>query len=133
MACKPPGLREISASKGIGAKICFDAAKAGWACAVNFASDAPGAARVVATIEEAGGTVIAAKADISNADGVSIMFKAVDEAFDPVTGVVKNAGTMGSQGRAEDLDVARTCRLLRWIHSALYLQQRSFGAHVQGP
>ena len=53
------------ASKGIGAKICIEAAKAGWACVVNFASDAEGAARVVATIEDAGGTAIALKADVA--------------------------------------------------------------------
>ncbi len=99
------------ASKGIGAKICIEAAKAGWACVVNFASDAEGAARVVATIEDAGGTAIALKADVANAQEIAAMFAEVDDKLGPVTGLVNNAGTMGSQGRVEDLDVARSRRL----------------------
>ena len=99
------------ASKGIRAMICIEAAKTGWACAVNFATDAEGAARVVSTIEDAGGKAIAVKADVANAEEVATMFAEVDEKLGPVTGLVNNAGTMGSQGRVEDLDVERSRRL----------------------
>lgn len=99
------------ASKGIGARVCIDAASKGWACAVNYASDAEGAARVVATIQGAGGTAVAVGADVSDPDQVAAMFREVDGELGPVTGLVNNAGTMGSQGRVEDLDVARSRRL----------------------
>jgi NAD(P)-dependent dehydrogenase (short-subunit alcohol dehydrogenase family) len=49
------------ASKGIGARICVDAARQGWACAVNYASDAEGAADTVRAIEQAGGTAMAVR------------------------------------------------------------------------
>jgi NAD(P)-dependent dehydrogenase (short-subunit alcohol dehydrogenase family) len=99
------------ASKGIGAKICIEAAKTGWACAVNFASDAEGAARVVSTINDTGGTAIGIQADVADEAQVASMFAEVDKRLGPVTGLVNNAGTMGSQGRVEELDVARSRRL----------------------
>ena len=99
------------ASKGIGAKICVDAAKAGWACAVNYASDAAGAQRVVAEIEQSGGKAIAVQADVASPEDVVELFKIVDAQLGPVTGLVNNAGTMGSQGRCEDLDAAKSRRL----------------------
>lgn len=99
------------ASKGIGARICIDAAKAGWACAINYASDATGAQRVVAEIEQSGGKAVAVQADVADPNGVADMFAFVDAQLGPVTGLVNNAGTMGSQGRCEDLDVVRSRRL----------------------
>ena len=99
------------ASKGIGAKICVDAAKAGWACAVNYASDEAGAQRVVAEIEQTGGQAIAVQADVNSAEDVVGMLKIVDAQLGPLTGLVNNAGTMGSQGRCEDLEAAKSRRL----------------------
>lgn len=99
------------ASKGIGAKICIEAAREGWACAVNYASDAVGAERVVSEITEAGGSAIAVQADVSDPAAVAVMFETVDSQLGSVTGLVNNAGTMGSQGRVEDLDVESSRRL----------------------
>ena len=99
------------ASKGIGAKICIDAAKAGWACAVNYASDATGAKRVVTEIEQSGGKAVAVQADVADPKAVSEMFAFVDTQLGPTTGLVNNAGIMGSQGRCEDLDVVKSRRL----------------------
>ena len=39
------------------------------------------------------------------------MFNTVDRQLGPVSGLVNNAGTMGSQGRVEDLDAERSRRL----------------------
>lgn len=99
------------ASKGIGARICIEAAKEGYDCAVNYASDAKGAERVVAEIEAAGGTAIAVQADVADPKAVAAMFDTVDRQLGPVSGLVNNAGTMGSQGRVEDLDAERSRRL----------------------
>ena len=100
------------ASKGIGARICVRAAQAGWQCAVNYASDAEGAGHVVSTIKAQGGKAIAIQADVADPKQVAEMFAETDDQLGPVTGLVNNAGTMGSQGRVEDLDVARSRRLL---------------------
>lgn len=112
------------ASRGIGARICVDAARQGWACAVNYASDAEGAADTVRAIEKAGGTAIAVQADVADADQVAAMFAQVDDRLGPVTGLVNNAGTMGSQGRVEDLDVARTGRLFEVNTLGLFICAR---------
>ena len=99
------------ASKGIGAKICMDAARKGWACAVNYASDASGAACVVSEIEHIGGSAVAIQADVADPVHVAEMFAETDAKLGPVTGLVNNAGTMGSTGRVDDLDVSATKRL----------------------
>ena len=53
------------AAKGIGAGIAKAMAAAGASVVVNFASDRPGAERVVADIKAAGGNAFAAQANVS--------------------------------------------------------------------
>lgn len=98
-------------SKGIGAEICRRAAKQGWACSVNYASDAAGANVVVSEITEMGSRGLAVQADAANPDQVSTMFKQVDAELSAVTGLVNNAGVMGSTGRVEELDADKSRRL----------------------
>ena len=95
-------------SRGIGAAICRLGAGRGWAVCVNYASSAGEAAGVVADIEGAGGRAIAVQADVSKPREVEAMFQQVDEALGPVTGLVNNAGIMGSGGPVEDLDAEKT-------------------------
>ena len=99
------------ASRGIGAEICRLGAAQGWDVAVNYAVSADKAAGVVEEIRNAGGRAIAVQGDVADAAQVEAMFRRVDEALGPVTGLVNNAGTMGSQGPVDELDVTATTRL----------------------
>jgi NAD(P)-dependent dehydrogenase (short-subunit alcohol dehydrogenase family) len=98
-------------SKGIGAEICRRAAGRGWACCVNYASDASGANNIVSEIRDQGGSGIAVQADVADPDQVSAMFEVVDAELGSVTGLVNNAGVMGSTGRVEELDAEKSRRL----------------------
>ncbi len=98
-------------SRGIGAAICRIGAERGWAVCVNYASSAEEADGVVADIEAAGGRAIAVQADVSRPDDVATMFRQVDGALGPVTGLVNNAGIMGSGGRVEALEADKTRRM----------------------
>lgn len=99
------------ASRGIGAAICRQAVPMGWSCAVNFAGDERGARRVVSEIAGMGGRAIAVRADVADPGQVEAMFDEVDRRLGPVSGLVNNAGTMGSTGRVEALDPDRSRRL----------------------
>ncbi len=95
-------------SRGIGAAICRLGAGRGWAVCVNYASSTEEAAGVVADIEGAGGRAIAVQADVSKPREVEAMFQQVDEVLGPVTGLVNNAGIMGSSGPVQELDAEKT-------------------------
>ncbi len=98
-------------SRGIGAGICTLAAKRGWSVAVNYASDEEAATAVVAEIEAGGGKAIAVQANVSDEKQVEMLFEVVDRDLGPVTGLVNNAGIMGSGGPVDELDVAATRRM----------------------
>lgn len=99
-------------SRGIGGEICRLAGKRGWAVCVNYTTGAEQATNVVSHIEGEGGRAIAVQADISDPDSVERMFQKVDQELGQVTGLVNNAGIMGSTGRIEELDPVKTLRLL---------------------
>ena len=95
-------------SRGIGAEICRLGAQRGWAVCVNYASSADEAQGVVAEIEGAGGQAIAVRADVSVPRDVETLFERVDVELGPVTGLVNNAGSMGSGGPVDELGAERT-------------------------
>jgi NAD(P)-dependent dehydrogenase (short-subunit alcohol dehydrogenase family) len=95
-------------SRGIGAQICRLGAQQGWVVCVNYASSADEARGVVAEIEGAGGRAIGVRADVSVSQDVETLFDRVDVEFGPVTGLVNNAGVMGSGGPVDELDAERT-------------------------
>jgi 3-oxoacyl-[acyl-carrier protein] reductase len=82
------------ASRGIGAAIAERLAADGFTVAVNYAGGAADAEALVARIEAAGGTAIAAQADVSDANAVARMFDAAEAAFGGVDVLVNNAGIM---------------------------------------
>jgi NAD(P)-dependent dehydrogenase (short-subunit alcohol dehydrogenase family) len=98
-------------SRGIGAEICRLGAQRGLAVCVNYASSADDAQGVVAEIEGAGGQAIAVRADVSVPQDVKSLFEKVDVELGPVTGLVNNAGVMGSGGTVDELDAERTRRM----------------------
>lgn len=79
-------------SKGIGAAIAKELAKAGATVAVNYATDQAGADAVVKEIADANGGAIAIRGDVSNSDDVRRLFAEVAEAFGSLDILVNNAG-----------------------------------------
>ncbi len=98
-------------SRGIGAQICRLGAQRGWVVCVNYTSSADEAQGVVAEIEGAGGQAIAVRADVSVPQDVETLFERVEVELGPVTGLVNNAGIMGSGGPVDELDAERTQRM----------------------
>ena len=66
-------------SRGIGAKLCGMAAEKGPTVCVNYTSSREEAERVVADIEQAGGSAIAVQANVAVEAGVENLFAIVDE------------------------------------------------------
>ena len=80
------------ASKGIGAGIALELARAGAAVIVNYASDKNGADSTVRSIVGGGGKSIAIQGDVSNSADVMRIFNRVANAFGSIDILVNNAG-----------------------------------------
>lgn len=77
---------------GIGRAICLRLARDGFTVVSVYARSADGAAQTVATIEAAGGTASALRADITREEDVLALFAAVRERHGRVDVVINNAG-----------------------------------------
>lgn len=94
------------ASRGIGRAIATTLAAAGQAVVVGYAGNEAAAKEVVDEITAAGGSAIAARADVAAEDEVSAMFDLAVETFGGVDVVVNSAGKLALSPIAElDLDV----------------------------
>ncbi|CAA9568224.1 MAG: 3-oxoacyl-[acyl-carrier protein] reductase [uncultured Thermomicrobiales bacterium] len=82
-------------SKGIGRGIAEAFGAAGAHVAVNYRTDADGAAEVCAAIEATGGTALAVQADVADPVAVGGLFEAVDRDLGPLDILVNNAGQSG--------------------------------------
>ena len=80
------------ASRGIGRAIALTLAAAGAKVAINYARSSDAAAAVVGEIQAAGGEAIARQADVSQADQVDALIKAVLEKWGQIDILVNNAG-----------------------------------------
>ncbi|HTM49916.1 MAG TPA: 3-oxoacyl-ACP reductase family protein [Bryobacteraceae bacterium] len=80
------------ASKGIGKGIALELARCGCDVAVNYHSDAAGAAAAVAEITALGRKAFAVKANVGIAPDVDRMFAEVDAGFSRLDILVNNAG-----------------------------------------
>lgn len=98
-------------SRGIGKSISLAAGRAGWNVVVNHASSEESAASVAQQIMDAGGQALVEQADVSNEQEVARMFDRGAKELGPVTGLVNNAGTMGSNGTVDEMDVDSTRRM----------------------
>lgn len=100
-------------SRGIGAAVARDAARAGWRVAVNYVSNDEAANRVVAGITAAGGEAFAIKGDVGSEADILAMFEAVDARWGRLDGLFNNAGIVGRKARVEDLSASRIEEMLR--------------------
>jgi len=98
-------------SRGIGAGICRLAGERGWSVCVNFTAAEEAAASVVQEIKAAGGQAISVQGDVANEEDVERVFQQATDRLGPVTGLVNNAGIMGSGGRVDELDRELTRRM----------------------
>jgi 3-oxoacyl-[acyl-carrier protein] reductase len=80
------------ASKGIGAEIAHDLARAGAAVVVNYSSSKSGADKIVAEIEKSGGKAVAIGANLSKPEEARQLIARAKEAFGRVDVLVNNAG-----------------------------------------
>jgi NAD(P)-dependent dehydrogenase (short-subunit alcohol dehydrogenase family) len=98
-------------SRGIGAATALLAARAGYAVAVNFASQGAAASAVVQQIGAAGGRAIAVQADVGVESDVMAMFDAIDAQFGRLDALVNNAGVVDHTSRVDAMTVARLQRM----------------------
>jgi 3-oxoacyl-[acyl-carrier protein] reductase len=80
------------ASRGIGRAIAMRLAGDGFAVAVNYATNAELADDVVAAIGDAGGSALAVRGNMADADDVTATFARVEHDLGPVSVLVNNAG-----------------------------------------
>lgn len=99
------------ASRGIGAETARQAARLGWAVAVNYRSDAESAEAVVADIVNDGGRALAVQADVAVETDVLRMFESVDSRLGRLTALVNNAGVVDRKSRVDAMSAERLQRM----------------------
>ncbi len=108
-------------ARGIGAATATALAAAGWPVAVNYRSDAEGAAELVASIEAAGGRALAIGADVTEPEQVAVLFDRVEEELGRVLVLVNNAGlradNLAPQLAAEEWDAVLETNLSAAFHT----------------
>jgi len=100
-------------SRGIGAAICRQAAQAGYRVAVNYASSAEAADKVVADIKAAGGDALAVQGDVGSESDILAMFDIIDHTYGPLDALVNNAGVVDIKQRVDEYSLDRLERMFR--------------------
>jgi len=98
-------------SRGIGAATARLAAGRGYTVCVNYRRNRAAADEVVAAIAAAGGTAIAAGADVASEAEVVRLFEKVAAELGPIRVLVNNAGILERQARVDEMDAARLDRV----------------------
>jgi NAD(P)-dependent dehydrogenase (short-subunit alcohol dehydrogenase family) len=101
------------ASRGIGAATALLAASHGWSVAVNYRDAEKEAHGVVQKIKDLGGRALAVRADTSIDADVKELFRAVDDEFGRLDGLVNNAGILDRPMLLEDTDSDNLSRMLQ--------------------
>ena len=92
-------------SRGIGAAIATELSRAGAAVAINYRQRADEAAKLIQALKNAGGRVIPARADVSQAAAVAGLVEHVTSELGPVDILINNAGIAITRG-VDDLTEA---------------------------
>jgi NAD(P)-dependent dehydrogenase (short-subunit alcohol dehydrogenase family) len=100
-------------SRGIGAAVSRLAAKAGYAVAVNYATNVGAAQQVVDEIMAGGVDALAVQADVGDEAAVLAMFEAIDKRFGRLDALVNSAGVVDQKARLDEMSAARMERMLR--------------------
>ncbi|MDM0117413.1 SDR family oxidoreductase [Variovorax sp. J22R133] len=100
-------------SRGIGAATALQAARRGFAVAVNYASNSLAADEIVRQIRAEGSTAITVQADVGEESQVVAMFEKVDAKLGRLTALVNNAGVVDVQARVDEMSVERLTRMMR--------------------
>jgi NAD(P)-dependent dehydrogenase (short-subunit alcohol dehydrogenase family) len=100
-------------SRGIGAAICRLAAERGYRVAINYASNAEAAEKLVTEIAAKGGEAFAVKGDVGSEKDVLAMFAAVDARFGSLDALVNNAGIVDVKARIDEMSLSRLERMMR--------------------
>lgn len=80
-------------SRGIGRAIALELGRRGATVVINYQSSADAANAVLEEIKASGGDGMTAQADVSDAEQVDALFKAVVQAYGKIDILVNNAGT----------------------------------------
>jgi NAD(P)-dependent dehydrogenase (short-subunit alcohol dehydrogenase family) len=121
-------------SRGIGAAVCRLVAERGYAVAVNYARDSAAAERVAAAIQAQGGRAACIAGDVADSRQVVAMFDAAEQALGPITGLVNNAGIIGTAARIdmqtpEDLERLFAVNVLGTMYCAREAVRRMSTGH----
>ncbi len=120
--------------RGIGRAICLELAARGATVIVNYNRSAAAAADVVAQIEAAGGIGKTMQADVSDAEQVAAIFKAITSEYGKIDILVNNAGMTRDNVimmmKPADFDVVietnlRSCWLCCKTAARLMMRKRS--------
>lgn len=109
----PPIVLITGGGRGIGAATALQAARRGYAVAINYARQADTAQALVRRIEAGGGRAIAVQADVGEEAQVLDMYAQVDAKLGRITALVNNAGIVDAKARLDEMSVARLERMMR--------------------
>lgn len=109
----PPIVLITGGGRGIGAATALQAARRGYAVAINYARQADTAQALVRRIEAEGGRAIAVQADVGEEAQVLDMYAQVDAKLGRITALVNNAGIVDAKARLDEMSVARLERMMR--------------------
>jgi NAD(P)-dependent dehydrogenase (short-subunit alcohol dehydrogenase family) len=101
----PGAIVVTGGGRGIGAQVALGAARSGAPVALLYRSRPDNASHVVKEIKAGGGQAIAIAADVGNEADVVRAFKAIDDVFGTLGGVVNNAVMTGPPRRLAELPV----------------------------
>ena len=100
------------ASRGIGAEIALQAARADFDICINYANNQKQAEAVANQIRNAGARAMIYQADMAKEAEIVAMFEAVDKELGPLHGLINNAGITGKFCRVDELDHATAQRVM---------------------
>jgi NAD(P)-dependent dehydrogenase (short-subunit alcohol dehydrogenase family) len=99
-------------SRGIGAAVVRELARAGHDLVVGYHSDRDAASRVVVAAQTLGARCISCKVDVRAPDDTERLFSTAEAAFGPATGLVNNAGLTAHIANLADTPIEAIRRVI---------------------